>query len=75
MKIGQHLMEVIDLRLAVGVRVVDAVVDNPELVGFGIDVDAGDDPDASDHIASVAAPLTADHLHLTRAVFVPARLR
>ena len=58
-QVVEHLLDVMELGLAVALGVVDAVVDDPELLGFGVDVDAVNHPDAPDHRVGIAAVLAA----------------
>lgn len=70
----EHLAEMIDFGLSVDLRVVDSIVDAPELIGLWIDVDAGYDADAPDHALFVAAPLASDCLDFSGVVFVQNRV-
>src|SRR5215207_10360420 len=54
----------IELALAVGVRIEDPVIDHPEPLGGGIDVHQRDHPDPPDDALLVAAPLLARYLDL-----------
>jgi len=56
---AQHLLDMMELGLAVAVGVVDVVADDPELLSLGVDMDAVDHPDALDHRLGVAAVLAA----------------
>ncbi len=58
----KHLPHMLQLALAIGIRIEDAVVYHPELLSTGVDVHTCDQPNASDHTLFVAAPLTAHHL-------------
>src|SRR5438105_7294046 len=58
----KHLPHMVQLALAIGIRVEDAVVYHPKLLGGRIDVHAGDQPNASYHALLVAAPLPTHHL-------------
>ena len=66
----EHLSDVIELRLPVLIGGVDPVVDDPEPVGLGVDVDAVDHADAADDALGVPAPLPPRRLDLARVVLV-----
>src|SRR5215210_8447444 len=58
----QHLLDMIELALAISVRVEDPVVDYPETLRFWVHVDARDYPYTTNHALLVAAPLLTHHL-------------
>src|SRR4051812_277301 len=58
----QHLPYVIELAQAVRFGIEDTVVNHPEVLGLGVDVDARDHADAPDDALFVAAPLLARYL-------------
>jgi hypothetical protein len=60
----EHFLDVVELALAVGVRVEDTVIHNPEALRFGVHVDAGDHPYTKNHSLRVAAPLLTHSLDL-----------
>ena len=66
--VGQHVADVFELGLTVGV--VEAEVDQPALICSGIEIDAGHDPDAFDHHRLVVTALPAYQFNLVRSVFV-----
>ena len=68
--IGEHLADVVQLAFAVAVGVVDAIVNQPELVGLGLDIHTSHDPDAFDDGFGVAAILGAHQFDGKRGVFV-----
>src|SRR5690606_16049555 len=53
-----------ELTLAVGLGVIDAVVDHPELVGLWVDIDTVDHPNAADDAVGIATPLASHGLDL-----------
>lgn len=59
--VGEHLPRRVQLGLAVAVRVVQAEVDESELLGLGVDVNASDRTDAFDDGFLVATPLAPYH--------------
>lgn len=61
--VRQHVMDVIELGFAVPIGIIEAVIDEPELIGRRIDVDAGHDADTLDHGFGIATPLPADQLN------------
>ena len=63
---------VVELGLAAHVGGEEAVVDEPELVGVGVDVHAGDQADAGKHAVGVAAVLATDQFDAPTVVLVEA---
>jgi hypothetical protein len=63
-KLLKHLLDVVELALAIGIRVEDSVVYDLEAPRFGVDVDTRDHPYATNHILSVTTPLLTHHLNL-----------
>src|SRR4051794_2928379 len=55
--VGQHLPHMLELCLAIASRVIDTVVDDPELIADGIDIHACDHANAFDHPMGVTAIL------------------
>lgn len=53
-KLTEHIENVFDFGLPVGIGIEDAKVNEPELVGFGIEIDAVDHPDPFDESVRVA---------------------
>src|SRR3546814_15642916 len=72
---AQHLPYVVELAQAVPLGVEDAVVDEPEPLGFGVDIHARDHADAPDDALVVAAPLLAGHLDHGAKALVEPRIR
>ena len=66
----EHLPQVVELGLAVGVRVEDPPVDNPVFAGVEVDVQAVDHADTFDYPVFVAAILAAHELYFERVAFV-----
>src|SRR5215210_8442690 len=58
----QHLTHMIELYLAICVRIEDPVIDHPEALSGGVDVHTRDYPNAPNDALVVAAPLLACHL-------------
>ena len=73
-QVVEHLLDVVELGLVVAAGIVDAVVDDPELLRCGVDIDAVDDPDAPDHRLGVAAVLTAYQIDVLRVGLVQHRV-
>jgi len=73
-RIGQHVAHVIELRLAVAGRVVDAVIDDPVFAALRVHVDAVHHADALDQAVSVAAVLSPHELDLVRKILVGDRV-
>ncbi len=61
---SQHVPYTIELAFAIAVRVIDAVVNAPELAKVRIDVHTRHDPDALDHAVGVATLLLAHQFNL-----------
>src|ERR671913_2607093 len=59
---AQHLTHMIELCLAICVRIEDPVIDHPEALSGGVDVHTRDYPNAPNDALVVAAPLLACHL-------------
>ena len=72
--VDQHLTHMVQLALAVPVRVVDALVNDPETVLFRVDVDAGHHADVLDDPLCVAAVLPPHQFDLKRVVVVQHRV-
>ena len=64
MTIAQHLQHVLNLGLAIPLRVIDAIIKYPKGIFFRIDIDTSDNPDACDDRFGVAAPLPTEWLNL-----------
>ncbi len=60
----EHLLDMIELALAVGVRVEDVVVHDLEALRFGVHIDVRDHPYAINYPLLIAAPLLTRHLNL-----------
>ena len=73
-QLGQHIGYVVELGLAIPVGGEEAVIKQPELVGFGVDVHASDQADASNHAVGVAAVLVADQFDASAVVLVEHRV-
>jgi len=64
----------IQFAFPVAVRIIDAIINNPELIQFRIHVHAGQDPDPTDNAMFVAAILLARRSNLTRILFIQHRV-
>lgn len=69
-RVGQHLPQMVEFALVVNFRGKDPVIDDPELVGIGIDIHASHHPNAIDDPFGIAAPLLAAQLDFRGEVFV-----
>lgn len=58
--IRQHLVDMVEFALAITVRVKDAVVDQPECFRFRVDIDTGDNADATDDAVCIPTVLATD---------------
>lgn len=70
----EHVLYMVELALAVPVRIVDAVIDHPVLARLGIDVHAVDQADALDQAVRVAGKLQPHQFDLVREVLVQHRV-
>jgi len=70
----KHFPNVLKLSFAIHVRSKQAVVDEPKFIGVGIDINAGDNPDAFDNLMSVARILPPDKFDIERIVKVCNRI-
>ena len=70
MTIAQHLQQVLNLGLAIPLRVIDAIIKYPNGVFFRVDIDTGDNPDANDDLFGVAIPLSTGWLNLKGVPFI-----
>lgn len=59
--LGQHIQNVVNLGFAIRVGAEYAVVNEPKLIGFGIEINAVDNADAFDKSMRVATVLSSDH--------------
>ncbi len=66
---AQHLSEMVYLAHSIGLWIEDTVVDHPEVLGFGIDVETRDYPDAIE-----VEPLSSDDAPFVAGVLVAGRL-
>jgi hypothetical protein len=69
-EVVEHVSYMVEFGLAITVGIIDAIVDEPELVGLRIDVDTGHDPNPFDHGAGVATILPPDQLDDKRVVLI-----
>lgn len=60
----------VQLGLAVSIRVIDAVVNDPELIDLWIDVDTGDNTDTLDDFMNIATVLTSNQFDASGKVLV-----
>ena len=74
MTIAQHLQHVLNLGLAIPLRVIDAIIKYPKGIFFRIDIDTGDNPDTCDDRFGVATPLPTGWLNLKGVSFISHRI-
>ena len=72
--VAQHLLDMVELRLAIVLRGIDPIVNHPELVQFRVDIDTGDHPDTLDDRFLVAAPLSSYQFDIVTMAFVEHRV-
>jgi hypothetical protein len=65
---------VIEFAVAIAVRIINPVVNPPELVGLGIDLDTGPPPDAFDHGLGIVTVLMTHQLNGKGAILVQDRI-
>ena len=70
----KHLGHMIELALAVALRIIQPIVQNPKAPTTRMDVKARDQADAVDDLVLVAAPLPARHLDTRPKLFVEHRV-
>ena len=70
----QHIMHMIQLGLAIPVRIINALVDDPELVQHGIDIHTGHHPNSFDDPVCISAPLAPHQIHLEREILIHNRV-
>src|SRR4030066_2568750 len=72
--IGQHLMQMIQLRLAISIGIVDPIINNPKLVRRWVDIHTSHYTDPFDHATCIPAILSLNQLNLVRIVLVNHRI-
>lgn len=72
--VGQHLLQLIKLRFAIAIGVINAIINDPKLVGLGVDINAGDDADAFDDVVGIATVLAAHQVNLEGVVLIQDRV-
>ncbi len=72
--IQKHLLHMIQFVLAISVWIKDAIVNNPKLIQFRVDIYTGDDPYSFDDIMYISAVLTPHQLNLMREILVRHRV-
>lgn len=72
--IVQHLADMIQLAFAIPIGVINPVVDDPEFVRVGIDINAGHHANAFDDPVCIATVLSPHQFNLERRVFVQHRV-
>jgi hypothetical protein len=72
--IQKHVLQMIQFGLSIPVRIINPVVDHPELVYFGIDVDTRYDPHPVDQAMRIPAVLLAHQFDLGGKVLIDHRV-
>lgn len=70
----QHLAHMDQFALAIASRIIDPIIDDPELAGGGIDVHTGDHADAFNQPMGVATVLTPHQFDVLREVLIDDRV-
>ncbi len=70
----QHIMHVIQLRLAIPLRIIKTIIDDPELVQNGVDIYAGHHPNTFDDPVRISTPLPPYQFHLEREILIHDRV-
>lgn len=68
--IRQHIMDMIELGFPVPFGIVQPVVDPPEVLSFGINVEAAHPADAPDQVVRITAVLATDPFDPVREILV-----
>ena len=74
MTIAQHLQHVLNLGLAIPLRVIGAIIKYPKAIFFRIDINTSDNPDACDDRFGVATLLPTGWLNLKGVSFISHRI-
>lgn len=72
--VRQHVLDMIELGFAVPVGIIQPVVDQPEIIGFGIDTETAHDTDTADQALRITAILATDQLDPVRKILVQYRI-
>jgi len=72
--IRQHVPHVLQFALAIAVWIVDPVVDDPKLLGRGVDIDTGDYANPLDQTMGVATVLATNQFNPLREILVDDRV-
>ena len=72
--IFQHVMHMIQLGLAVALRIINAIVDDSELIHSRIDIHTGHYSDPFDDPMCITTPLPPDQVHLEREILIHHRV-
>jgi hypothetical protein len=72
--IGQHVMHMIQLGLAISLRIIDAIVNDPELIRSGIDIHTSYHAHSFDNPMRISTPLPPHQIHLEREILVHDRV-
>ena len=70
----EHVLDVVEFGFAIPVRVIEPIIQQPELVGVGIDIDTSDHANAFDRGFGIAAPLSADQFNRKGVVLIEDRI-
>jgi hypothetical protein len=68
--VEQHFMYVIQLSFAIAIRIINAIVNDPELVYLRIDVHTGNDTDALDDLMGIATVLASNQVDVSGKILV-----
>ena len=71
---SEHLFNMVDFRLSISVRVIEAIIYHPKLIRFGIDIYARDDTYTANDAFGVTAPLAADKTNVLGIILVQHRI-
>ncbi len=73
-RVVQHLAHMVEFSLAILIRVINAIVNQPALIQFWVDIHAGDHPNPFDEGMGITTVLSSDQLDLERAVVIQHRI-
>ncbi len=69
-----HIQQVVEFATSISRRVKNAVIDDPEFIDVGIDIDTSHEPDAFDYLFGVATPLPTHQFNGKGMVFIKHRI-
>lgn len=68
-RLGQRVLHMLQFGLAIPIRVINAILDDPKLVECGVDIHVSHPPDAFDQPVGIATVLPSHQIHAERVVY------